>query len=412
MTAVREGLSSARLCQLAVVLLALCACAASPIATGSPSAKGGPASDTRQPSPSPGAKGGSPSPIPGVPDPLVACGARPSGGPMVLIGGALYEVTDPVHPVLLCQISNTTAHLFTGDTITYIRRSGEGTEAVLRSLGSGNEQVVAGWPLKMLTQPTVLAGDWAADGDHAANMAVVTEPSGDLTVQVSLFVTPSTTMLYSFPQPLTDCICRFGLPYPVLAFSADGQYLVSGWPIGKGATPLRVYRVADAALVQTMDFTESQAVWSRTGHRLYLAPRDVLTPRTWSPEDGFAALPGANPWTHGLSLSPDGKQMAYTAFADPANFANVSIYVYDFASQKTTKVIDKPRSEITFVKDGWVWYSEEAPCTNCASPTGPTKKVFAMNLGTRIETPVTFAAGKSPSELNLQWSPAEFWPNS
>src|SRR5205807_1810646 len=74
----------------------------------------------------------------------------------------------------------------------------------------------------------------------------------------------------TIPPAIGGCPCRFGLPPPTLAFSADGQYLVAGWPVGKGATPLRVYRVADATLVQTLELADFGALWDRTGHRLYL----------------------------------------------------------------------------------------------------------------------------------------------
>src|SRR5260370_805561 len=123
MTAVRLGLRSVRLsqfaaplrpcrppphewgglCQLAVALLAASACAASPLAVATPGAKGGgDVSPARTLSPShPGAKGGSPPPIPGVPVASVRCVGQ-GGAAMVLVGRAIYDVTDPVHPKLVC----------------------------------------------------------------------------------------------------------------------------------------------------------------------------------------------------------------------------------------------------------------------------------------------------------------------
>jgi hypothetical protein len=174
-----------------------------------------------------------------VPSPVARCTGKPNGGPMALVGQAIYDVTDATHPRLLCQVSNTATHLYTGDTFQYIRRSGDsGTEVVLHSIGSGNESVVAGWPIKLLGSVFGNVGAWSLDGNEAATAVAVTDSSDDTAIQIWLFSQPSTTMLYEFAQPLTDCICRFGLAPPVLAFSADGQYLVSGWPIGKGAVSL------------------------------------------------------------------------------------------------------------------------------------------------------------------------------
>src|SRR5947208_15265830 len=97
---------------LAILAFLATACAASPVtSTPSPSAKGG-ALATPSVSPSPaGAKGGSPSPIPGVVDPSVRCPGKPTGGPIALIGQSIYDVTEPLRPRLLCHAANTVVHL-------------------------------------------------------------------------------------------------------------------------------------------------------------------------------------------------------------------------------------------------------------------------------------------------------------
>jgi len=417
MTAVRIWLSSGRLCQLAVALLAATACAALPVAQATPPAKGA-ASDARLASPnSPSAKGGSPSPIAGVPDPSARCFSSPGAGPYVLIGQALYNVADPVHPQLMCLIKNTVAHLYTQDTFAYLRRSGdEATEVVLRSMGSGNESVVAGWTLKLLEGPFGKVGSWTPDGNEAASAVGGTDASGNPTIQIWLFnesLQPKKRMLYDFLQPLTDCICRFGLAPPTLAFSADGQYLVSAWPIGKGAAPLHIYRAADASLMQTLDMIDGQAFWSPTGHRLYVTTRRDA-PQSWTPELGLQSLDGSNAWVFMPGISPDGAWVAYTAGLPPDSLSppTLRVYVYDHVAHKTRMLTDQARSEVTFVRDGWVWYREEAPCTSCPGPTGPTDKVFAMDLSTGVETPVVFTSGESPSSLDSGWSTGQFWPSS
>lgn len=324
---------------------------------------------------------------------------------MVLIEQALYDVTDPVHPRLLCTVRNTSAELFTADTFEYIRRSGpDGTEVVLHSIGSGNERVVAGWPLKLWNLSMGGFGVWTPDGNNAATFVSGTDAAGNATVQVWLFAQPNKTELYEFPQPLTDCICRFGIQPPTLAFSADGQYLVAGWPVGKGAQPLRVYRVADATLVATLDIADTEPIWSPTGHSLL-----VTSGLFWRPEFGFTGLPSGKSWQYMAGLSPDGDSVAFTAYADATN---LRVYVIDVAMAFVRMQIDKPRSEITFVKDGWVWYIGEVPCADCPGGSAANGPVYAMEVDTGKETPVVFAAGESPSDLKTGWSAGQFWPNS
>ncbi len=80
-------------------------------------------------------------------------------------------------------------------------------------------------------------------------------------------------------------------------------------------------------------------------------------------------------------------------------------------------LVDQPRSQVLFVKDGWVWYLDEMPCTaNCAASTRPSGKVFAMQLSTGVETVVSFAANEDPlsqgSQYRFSFQPGEFWPAS
>jgi hypothetical protein len=267
-------------------------------------------------------------------------------------------------------------------------------------MGSGNESVVSGWPLKMGIEA------WTPDGSKAAAFVPFTDGAGTLWTQVWLFNQPALKMIFEFRYPLTDCICRFGIPPPTLAFSADGEYLVEGWPVGKGAVPLHVYRVADPSTDQDMDRGDISAVWSRTGHTLYLGSGQVAA-RQWSPEGGFVKLP-AGVWQFQPGVSPDGSAVAYTAYSDPAHSTDLRVYVYDLTRQTTRMLTTQMRSQVTFVKNGWVWYYEEQSCTNCPGGSQSSGRVFAMNLATGIEQPVVFASGESPRSL----AAGEFWPNS
>lgn len=330
----------------------------------------------------------------------------------MLLGYALYDVTDPVHPFLLCKISNSAVHLFTADTFEYLRRtSPTGTEAVLHSIGSGNESVVAGWPLNLFDDGW--KGDWAADGNEAAAAVSGTDSNGSATYQIWLFAQGQASMVYGFAVPGTDCICRFGLPGAVLEFSADAQYLVAGWPIGKGAVGLQVIRVSDRQVVATIGTNYTDALWSRTGHLLYLSARSTGGAEVWTPENGQTPLAGTGGWQFDPSLSPDGTQVAYTAYSDPATSTQLRVYVYDTTTQKTRMLVNALRSDAAFVKDGWVWYWEEVPCgSDCPFATQAGTRLFAMQLSTGVEQQVAFRANESPVDLQSGWGPGQHWPNS
>jgi hypothetical protein len=333
---------------------------------------------------------------------------------MVVVGSAIYEVTDAAHPKLLCHFANTQVHLFTLDTFAYIRPGATKSDIVLHSMSSGHDSAVASVPLPWLGEfgnPVAFTpdGNVAASWDTRYAGADGTDP----TIHVTLFAQNKAQELVAFPAPLADCVCRFGLPPPVLALSPDGTYIAVGWPIGKGAVPVSVYRVADRALVKTFDAGYNYAFWAHTGHRLLLGSQQAAA--TWTPEGGLTELQGAAGWQFEPSTSPDGMQVAFTAYQQTNDPRTIRVFVYDATAKKTSPLINQLRSEVVFVKPGWVWYRQEESCDTTDPTCGPwatrpTNKVIAMNLATRLETTVAFASGQSPATLDSGWGPGDFWP--
>jgi len=335
-----------------------------------------------------------------TPVPSVAC-HRGASSPtaMVMLNSAgstalLYDVSDPLHPALLCTISGTSAHIVTGDTFAYLRPvSPTETDVVLHSIGSGNEGVTARLPLASVY------GSWTADGNVMAY--TIAQPPSDQapqgSEQVWLFSGGRDRLVYTYPIGLGDCVCRFGPPPLVLALSPDAQYLVAGWRSGKGAAPLVVLRVFDGAKVATADAAYSLAIWARTGHRLFLSGSGAPGVAVWTPEGGTAVV-SQTPWSYFPSLSPDGASAAFTGYADAA-FAHPRVYVLDMKSGVARTLVPAERSQALFVKDGWTWYLEERPCGSnegCAGSTAPSGTVYAMDLATSTERTVSFAPSEDP----------------
>ncbi len=336
---------------------------------------------------------------------------------MVLMGGGfrpglIYDVSDPLHPRLVCSFLYTTAHLVTGDTFAYLRPvSTTETDIVLHSIGSGNESVVAQLPFE---SPEIA---WVPQGGLAAYTAVqpvdTNDPAGS--TQVWILAGGRSSELYAFRNGFGDCICRFGLPPPVLSFSPDGQYLVSGWAAGKGAEPLAVYRLSDHVRVLTADSSVYDAIWSRTGHRLFLIGFGTGM-HAWAPESGVTSMAGPA-WAELPSLSPDGGTAAYTAFLDVNTQSGLRIYTDDIATGTTQQLSGSTRSQVLFVRAGWVWYLEEQACADCVGGTQPTGRVMARQLPSGAEQLVTFVSGDDPigeggTYAALTMSDPEFWPSS
>jgi hypothetical protein len=328
----------------------------------------------------------------------------------------LYDVTDPVRPRLLCKIANTSAHLFTSDTFEYLKPvSATETDVMLHSLGSGNESHAGKFPFY------VTSGSWLADQTVMAYTMPqapdnASYPSGG--TQVWLYSQRQTAQLYTYRTGIGDCICRFGLPPPVLAVSPDGQYVVSGWIAGKGSEPLAVYRVSDRSKVTSFDPSVMGAFWDRSGHRLFLVSFAPTAAQSWTPEVGVSNLAGAAAWSYLQGQSPDRSQVAYTAYVDPNNAIDPRIYAYDLKAGATRLLVDQLRTQVIFVKDGWVWSLDERPCLpadQCPGATIPTGRVYAMELATGAEKEIVWGFGDDPhGQAGIYgwgvFAPGEFWP--
>jgi hypothetical protein len=350
---------------------------------------------------------------------------------MVLIQGTfiqqqlLYDVADPIHPRLLCSISNTSAHLFTGDTFEWLKPiSVNETAVVLHSLSSGHDSLAGTFPF------SVASGSWLPDRSVMAYTLPVPPDDGNFPsggTAVYLYAHQQTGPLFTYRNGFGDCLCRFGLPPEVLAISPDGQFVVAGHLAGRGSEPLAVYRVSDRTLVAKMDQSVIFAFWDRSGHRLFLNRSNFsATPavtQAWTPEGGVSSLPGAGSWSYLPGLSPNGSLVAYTAYLTDQNpVPQLRVFQYDLKAGTTRMLVDKMRSQALFVKEGWVWYLEEVTCDPmvCGAPWGtqPTGKVFAMQLSAGTETEVGFAAGENPITKPgdpTYWpsfGPGEFWPTA
>jgi hypothetical protein len=321
-------------------------------------------------------------------------------------------VTDPVRPRLQCRIFNTAAHLWSGDHFTWLdpKHQQPLTMGIDHWFAEGNQSPGGDLPESTADVAWISGADRPRAFSNTISESTSTRAS---LVQVwALYqATGWYSPLFTYSTVAGTCVCRFGVPAPVLALSPDGRYLVAGRVAGKGSDPLSVYRLSDRTRVATLDPRVISAFWDHTGTRLFLSRSGTDPAQVWTPEAGVADLSGANVWSFLPSRSPDGRTIVYTAYADPKVGHQPRVYFYDFKTAKTWMLVDKMRTQAVFVRNDWIWYLEEGVCTDsCPGGTKPTGKVFAMQLSTGTETEVTFPYEENPYLPQVSFAPGELWP--
>lgn len=330
----------------------------------------------------------------------------------------LYDVDDPLHPRVVCHITNTYARILTGTSFEYLVPRQDGTTAVmLHALGSNNESIETllqadlrstnlGFffsPVSMPPGSGVMA--YVADGGTDANGFAVSD--------VWVALATGRAKIFSYSVGGIDAFGRPGIPPPTLAVSPDAQYLAAGWSITGNS--VHVFRLSDHTDVSPpMPQGLRFGFWAPSGHTLYLIGSSGVA--SWTPESGTSSVQGTSAWTLDPNFSSDESQVVFSALTASRD---IRAYVYDLNARTTRLLIDQARSSAVFVKAGWVWYLEEKPCVQadnsaCFDPTVPDGNVLAINLATGQETAVTFQAGEKPIQSGgfTYLSSGDLWPRT
>jgi hypothetical protein len=363
----------------------------------------------------PASPSSSPTPAAAVPTPSAAaasCGYTGSISLLTVVEARypgfpslLYETSDPIHPRLVCKSASAELRILTGTSVVYAVRGPTGFRIVSQPVSGGAEtelfSAAVGNPVDF---------DWSTTGAYASAIVAGTDSSnGDQLLRVTLFDGSSTKHLYDDKVQVGFGGAYEFVPPEPFHLSADGRYLVSRFTHSLDPLPLRVYGL-DGRLLLSLDRSAIDAVWSRTGHTLWILETGKV--QQWTPESGLVDLPKTSGgWL--MAVATGSQSLTYTTM-DAQGHLSVHVYSPSGGIQDAGP-IDRSRGG-PIPKLG-LWYLEEKSCSAAVAPcpwtTAPDGVILRYDLSTGSEARVQFAPGEAPDGLGLNaFIIGDEWPLS
>ena len=320
---------------------------------------------------------------------------------MAVIGRVfLYDVTDPIHPRLICRATNTAIHLFDNNTLGYTTVSAKHVVIVRRDLTTGADS--QGPQLHMAPTPYYwVSASWTWDGALEVYGTSVPINTGPYPVQVHLWSNGADHVLYTLQAVPGGLESRWS-GQPILAFSPGGSYLaVSDYGFAIVGSKVRFFSIADrrqtfVATTYTSGGTwlaDDRFVWATRG-----ATPDVPGKlMQWTPTGGATVL--RSEFWYNPTSSSDGRWLAGVLVTD---LARPRVIIAPLGSGRTfqTGLASNPG----FVTPTVVWYAEEKLNPAGYDPTSPDGVIHSLDLANQTDRIVVFNAGEAPKDAdgNLQ----------
>ena len=330
---------------------------------------------------------------------LVVCAGGPGPKMRVVAGALVYEVTDPLHPRLVCRSANTALHLLDGNAIAYTAVIDGHVVIVRRDLTTGAESRVA--QLRVEPQPYYYGGGgWTWDGAlEVYATAGAPRADGRSLVSVHLWSSGADHVLFTIDAGPGGLEGRWS-PRGIVAFSPDRTYLaISDFPFAIYGQNVRVFTVADQLQKFVTAMSSFGGTWVDNDSFIWAAAAGsaAASLMQWTPGGGAKLLRSEIWWAP--ASSPDGRWAAGTLVSDWAN-PRVVIAPVGGGAALTTGSGSSP----IFVSPTVVWYAEEGPDTSgnyqclepCSHPTVPDGNVRAFDVVNGTDRVVSFRAGEAP----------------
>jgi hypothetical protein len=321
----------------------------------------------------------------------------------VVAGRFLYDVADPVHPLLVCRGENTHLRLVGGSAIAYTTVvTDTAVVAVRRDLTTGAVSRIG--DLRISPQPYYYgAAGWTSDGLFEV-YATYGAPgaNGMSKVQIHLWSYGADHVLYAIDAGPGGLEGRWAA-HSTLEFSPDHTYVaLSDSNFSLLGKNVRIFSLADQHQVFVTATSAFGGSWVADDRFIWATGSGSVA--QWTPSGG-ATLLRSELW-FGPTISPGAQWLAATLLTDTSKPRVVLVAV-----DGSRTVVTGPGSSPAFVTPSKVWYAEEGPCPpndQCgADPTGPTLTVRAYDLVAGSDQVVVFRAGEGPSlnGYNLCCSP-------
>jgi len=298
----------------------------------------------------------------------------------------LADVTDPVHPRVLCSLTGGWAPQLVTQTVIswWATQGGPGTPgpSVIATLDvfSGAGAAVASWQ-----------GGGFLDGVHAwspdhASLAYLT--SDAIAVNIHLLSGGGDRVVAGL-GPVPGRGLNQDEDDSYVGFSADGRYFAVEQTFTGSGDHLQVRTTSDGGLAYSRA-TATMATWGSTGSKLYFRQPATTEIDSWDPSVGFAQAIGQPlGWIRPRADAGD-DNLTFTA-RDSGGIPHVYLYGH---GGRSGGQLPNVRSSPMFLNTATVFEVEEAPCgANCGlgGPTQPSGRTFTYSIGTQAETASTIA---------------------
>lgn len=354
----------------------------SPLPTATPSQAA--ATPTPSPFPSTTAESGT-----------VTCSGRPSATMAVIAREFLYDVTDPIHPRLICHATNTGMELLDNKTVGFTTVVANHVVIVRRDLTTGAES--RGAQLHMAPKPRYWFGaTWTWDGALEVYGTSVPINTGPYPVRVHLWSKGADHALYTV-QAIPGGIESRWFGRSILELSPDRSYLaISDLGFSVVNNRVRVFGVADRRQKFVATTASTGGTWVAPD-RFVWATAAGFTPSgkvmAWTPAGGAKVLRSES-WFEATSSS-DGRWLAATLATD---FTFPRVVIAPLGSGRTfrTGLASSP----AFVTPTVVWYAEEKKEPAAYNLTSPDGVIHGFNVVNQTDRIVTFKAGEAPKDTS------------